>query len=533
MLTNHSFYSSATDRLMPKNLFQHIKINSQETIDNEYDFNRLISHLESGVTITLDLSNVKLADGKFAQIMDPLIAKARVSELNIPYSSLNETELQLIPKLTNLKKLGLKVDETIKEGSNFNNFLNYLKSNSELITTLDLSDCKLSYQDIGLIPELTNLKKLGLKVDKTIKEGSNFNNFLNYLKSSSELITTLDLSDCKLSYQDIGLIPELTNLKKLGLKVDKTIKEGSNFNNFLNYLKSNSKLITTLDLSDCKLSYQDIELIPKLTNLEKLGLKVKSKTITEESNFNNFLNYLKLNNKLITTLDLSEIDLSDGKLAQIINALPANPSLTELNLSDCNLDDEDIELIPKLTNLKKLIIDYNGIGSKGAKYISQLLQLEYLDINYNDIEVKGAKHISRLINLRHLEVDENEVGADGAEHLSKLINLEYLSISENALKKEGAIHIARLTKLNHLFINNNGIKGNATKRLVDHLTQLRVLDIGRNDLTDDDAKCIATKLIYLESLDISLNNIGEDGIKCIQERPRPFKHLDTEQRPRR
>ncbi|MFN7095462.1 MAG: hypothetical protein ACK4M7_08870, partial [Burkholderiales bacterium] len=313
MLTDRSFYNAATDRLMPNNLFKRIKINSQETIDNEYDFNRLISYLKSEncVTITLDLSNVKLAEGKLAQIMDPLIAKARVSELNIPYSSLNETELQLIPKLV--------------------------------------------------------------------------------------------------------------NLKKLGLKVDKTIKEESNFNNFLNYLKSNSKLITTLDLSDCKLSYQEIVLIPKLTNLKKLGLKVKPKTITEEANFNNFLNYLKSNSKLITTLNLSEIDLSDGKLAQIINALSVSPSLTELNLSDCNLEDEDIELLPKLTNLKKLILEYNGIDSEGAKYISQLIQLEYLDLNYNNIEVESAKHISRLINLRHLQVDENDVRADGAEHLSKLI----------------------------------------------------------------------------------------------------------------
>ncbi|GAA6167901.1 COR domain-containing protein [Sessilibacter corallicola] len=205
---------------------------------------------------------------------------------------------------------------------------------------------------------------------------------------------------------------------------------------------------------------------------------------------------------------LSSLDLSDNKISnQGATALSSLTHLKVLVLSNNNIDDRGAQSLAALQNLVFLRLGYNKIGSEGAKAlssltklhslylsnnkigdsgaaaISELKRLAILDLYNNDIGDLGAKSLSQLPKLSTLYLDSNKIGAEGARCLAQMISLKCLDLSSNQIGSEGAKKLSALTNLTALIIGNNKIGDTALPSL-SRLTNLKNLDIQNNPITD-------------------------------------------------
>ena len=112
--------------------------------------------------------------------------------------------------------------------------------------------------------------------------------------------------------------------------------------------------------------------------------------------------------------------IGDGHLVDIITALSMHPQLTELCLSNMNMDRNECTALSTLlrcttTRLQNLNLDRNNINDEGVDLLVQALsknnQLQYLDLSCNeDITITGWKAVATLLemaycNLKKLDVD--------------------------------------------------------------------------------------------------------------------------------
>jgi uncharacterized membrane protein len=83
--------------------------------------------------------------------------------------------------------------------------------------------------------------------------------------------------------------------------------------------------------------------------------------------------------------------------------------LVWLQLTNCGLTDEDIEVVGELTNLFKLNLNRNKIGDKGIQSLRGLSKLEYLNVYGTEITDSSISAMVNLPNLKQLYVWETAV----------------------------------------------------------------------------------------------------------------------------
>ena len=184
------------------------------------------------------------------------------------------------------------------------------------------------------------------------------------------------------------------------------------------------------------------------------------------------------------------------------------------------------------TNLKKLLLPFNGICSNGAVALADALKfctsLEQLDLDGNDIGSDGAVALADALkcctSLEQLDLDGNDIGSDGAVALADALkcctSLEHLSLAINDVGSDGAVALADAlkccTNLEQLDLNDNDIGSDGAVALADALkccTSLEQLYLDGNDIGSDGAVALADalKCTSLEHLSLANNDVGSDG----------------------
>ena len=274
-------------------------------------------------------------------------------------------------------------------------------------------------------------------------------------------------------------------------------------------LKTNTSSLTSLLLSDIKISHQSL------------------KSIAEVLRVNSTLKYLKFEG--------NKVGVGGTKL--IAESLKANTTLKLLSLSRNNIKAKCGRLFSDSLKvngtLESLTLAKNTLGSRGAQLLSDGLRvntsLRHLDLSWNSIGSEGAESIAETIrvnaSLTSLKLSGNNIGDPGANKVSEAfkvnVSLKDLDLSLNAISAAGAESIAEALKINatltFLHLNHNVIGDNGAQSLCEALKKnatLTTLDVCDNNIHSAGAQAFDELQGHnntLKEVAMIMNNIGDLG----------------------
>ena len=361
------------------------------------------------------------------------------------------------------------------------------------------------------------------------------------------LLKTLDVSVNRIS--DCGAIAvaknirHCTKLQKLNMSFNHIGDSGA-----VAITESLNKHLTTMREFD--LSYNQIG---------DEGAITITRALKDRKDFKLFLQINKITKECVSTVTclkpdfVFEIDniILDNATAVDILTINIDDSAFTNNIKSlrCSTGGAKALFLKHCTNLQKLILGYNGIGSGGAKALADCLKhhtnLQTLDLDSNNMGSDSAKALSDCLkhhtNLQTLSLGSNNIGSDGAKALADCLkrhtNLQTLSLGSNNIGSDGAKALADClkhhTNLQTLNLHSNNIGSDGAKALADclkHHTNLQTLNLSSNNIGSEGAKALVDCLKHhtnLQTLNLSSNNIGSEGAKALVDYLKHHTNLQT------
>ncbi|KAK2441451.1 receptor protein EIX2 [Trifolium repens] len=209
-------------------------------------------------------------------------------------------------------------------------------------------------------------------------------------------------------------------------------------------------------------------------------------------------------------LNLSGTDLH--KETNWLHAVATLPSLLELHLSGCNLNNFIINpFVNEYLNMSSLItldLSGNNITSQLPNWFFNLTKdLTYLDLSRNNIHGEIPSSLLNLQNLRCLDLSYNQLQGSIPNGIGQLENIQYLGLYSNLLSGSIPSTVGNLSSLNYLLICNNNFSGEISKLTFSKLSSLDSLYLGSlNVVFNFDFDWVPP--FQLQSLDLSNTNQG-------------------------
>lgn len=316
-----------------------------------------------GLQYFRSLKKLSLYGNKVADI-SPLGDLTKLTSLNLSRNKISD--IQSVQRLTGLTVLRVDANQ-ISDITPVQNLTS--------LTTLGCWDNQI--EDISSLKKLTKLKNLVLSRNKITS--------IDVVKNFKDL-QFLFITDNKV--QDISPIADLTKLKSLTLN-------NNPIDNF-QPIKNLSNL-AYLNLSDTTFSDKDMSLITGKTSLT----------------------HLRLGNTKITKLDgieklaqLQKLYINDNKVITDFSKLNGLNKLTELDVSNTNFSDQDLQNLPNKGNITDLKIGGTQVTKLDVlKDFTNLKKVDVSNIKINDFSV--LKNISGLseIDLRYQDLTKEQLSA--------------------------------------------------------------------------------------------------------------------------
>ena len=252
---------------------------------------------------------------------------------------------------------------------------------------------------------------------------------------------------------------------------------------------------------------------------------------------------LKTNASSLTSLLLSDIKISHQSLKSIAEVLRVNSTLKDLEFEGNKVGVGGTKLIAESlkanTTLKLLSLSRNNIKAKCGRLFSDSLKvngtLESLTLAKNALGSRGAQLLSDGLrvntSLRHLDLSGNSIGSEGAESIAETIrvhaSLTSLKLSGNNIGDPGANKVSEALKdnvsLRKLDLADNAIGAVGAESITEALkinATLTFLQLGHNVIGDNGAQSLCEALkknATLTSLDVCNNNIHSAGAQAFDE----------------
>lgn len=176
----------------------------------------------------------------------------------------------------------------------------------------------------------------------------------------------------------------------------------------------------------------------------------------------------------------------EGQTFDSLRFLTSLTELTELKLTDCRIQTDDLEIIASLPKLKRLTL--SGCSLSTISGLEKAQGLEYLNLSNNTI--RNLEPMSQLVKLQEIDLSHNAL--TGLNMLSSLTNLVKLDVSYNSLTSIAPI--ATCTKLRWIAANHNDLPSLGA---IDNIPGLSYLSVNDNDLSDISALATCTTLTEL------------------------------------
>ncbi|WVZ14957.1 hypothetical protein V8G54_012523 [Vigna mungo] len=230
-----------------------------------------------------------------------------------------------------------------------------------------------------------------------------------------------------------------------------------------------------------------------LSNLQHLNLSYNYGLHIDNLNWISRLSSLEY-------LDFSYVDLH--KEADWLQVLSALPSLSELHLENCQIDNL---VLPKgktnFTNLQVLKLSNNNLNHEIPSWLFNLsTTLVQIDLHSNLLHGEIPQILS---SLKILDLHDNQLSGALPNSLSQIRHLEVLDLSNNTFICPVPPSFANLSSLRTLNLAHNRLNGTIPKSF-GLLQKLQILNLGANSLTGDMPVTLGT-LSNLVTLDLSSN----------------------------
>ncbi|TYG47658.1 hypothetical protein ES288_D11G357600v1 [Gossypium darwinii] len=227
-------------------------------------------------------------------------------------------------------------------------------------------------------------------------------------------------------------------------------------------------------------------------------------------------------------LDLSYVNLSEANdWIQVIFKLP---SLLELHLSDCDLEDDpslisanftkslvvlDLSFnrfssVPKsVFSLHGLLsIDLRGYSLQGPipDYFGNTSFLEVLDLSWNGLNSSIPNCLYSLNRLQFLSLGHNQLQGTISSAIGNLSSVTQLDLSVNQLNGQIPLSIGQLSSLEEFDASENQLNGQIPLS-IGELSSLKLFDVSENQLNGQIPLSIG-QLSSLEEFNVSENRLN-------------------------
>ena len=203
--------------------------------------------------------------------------------------------------------------------------------------------------------------------------------------------------------------------------------------------------------------------------------------------------------RTVRTLNLTECKISIDDVALLRNV----PHLRTLFLDqNASLTDEWLSPLADLTELRRLVLWGDGIRGPGLRHIALLPHLDMLQLNDTPLADEGMEFVGQIRTLTELDLSRTRITDHGLELISALRSLICLELEETAITDRGIDYLAALPQLSHLSLDGTKISGAGLAALA-KLTKLEYLWLTNTDLSDgrveDLGKLARLKELWLPS----------------------------------
>jgi len=173
------------------------------------------------------------------------------------------------------------------------------------------------------------------------------------------------------------------------------------------------------------------------------------------------------------------LNLNGASIYSIPKWLPKMTNISRLELSNTNLDLDDLKALSSLSNLDILNLSDTKIFKKGGNLVSFLSNFRLNELNLTNTGGGSSDYVNigKLNSLIKLDLSTNSISDLDELNLEKLKNLKVLNLCSNNLT--GILYTSKLPKssLRELYLSHNSF---TRFKFSGDFPLLRVLDISNN-----------------------------------------------------
>ncbi|TYH46808.1 hypothetical protein ES332_D11G365300v1 [Gossypium tomentosum] len=209
-------------------------------------------------------------------------------------------------------------------------------------------------------------------------------------------------------------------------------------------------------------------------------------------------------------LDLSGADLS--KATDWLQVTFKHPSLLELHLSNCGLEDDPSPI--SVNSTKSLVILDLSLNrfSSVPKSIFSLHGLMSIDISENSLEGSIPDFFGNISFLQVLDLRSNSLNSSIPNSMYSLYHLQFLSLGDNQLQGTISSAIGNFSSVTHLDLSHNDMLEGRLPTSLEYLCKLKEMDLSYNKIEGGISEILQSlsrcRSGSLESLDMADNQLS-------------------------
>ncbi len=147
----------------------------------------------------------------------------------------------------------------------------------------------------------------------------------------------------------------------------------------------------------------------------------------------------------LNALHIAGVALSEEHLKTI-----GQLDLIALRLEQCDVDDQDMRFLARLTNLKRLSLIHNPITDEGLQHLGSMRRLEELNLSATAVVGPGFSELKDIHNLEYLRVSNSNLRDVAMQHISRFRKLKCLEFLNTEVTYSGLMKLTGLHWLNSI-----------------------------------------------------------------------------------